>query len=684
MRFPKAFAARAALVVTMAVLGSCANKGTQAPAAATAGEPAALAAAPWGSVEQVQAACRQGIDRAEALRATLKDKAAATVDGTLRPYNEMLGAIDGTSGIMSLIGNVHPEKPVREAAEACERDVLKLENDINLDRGLYEAVSGVDGAELDAHAKRFVFKVMREFRRAGVDKDEATRTKLKALHEQMVEVGQTFSRNIREDVRTIHIDSAEALAGLPDDFIKAHAPGEDGKIAITTNYPDYFPVQRYAHSEALRRKLVDTFHNRGYPANEEWLKKLLDLRKEYASALGYDDWAEYMAEDKMVKKAAVIEKFIDDVAKIARPRMERDLEVLLKRKQKDSPEAKAIELWDRFYFVDRVRAEQYGFDARTVRPYFEYGRVTAGLMALYGELFGLRFEKNDETPVWHESVTAYDMFSGDTRIARFYLDMHPRDGKYGHAAMFPLKTGLTDGPIPVGALVCNFPDPSANEDPALMEHQQVVTYFHEFGHLIHHLLARGSKWVNLSGIRVEWDFVEAPSQLLEEWAWDPAVLARFAKHIETDEPISADVVAKMRASSEFGKGVHIMRQVFYTALSYHLHATDPAKVDLLQFMKNMQARYMPYPYVDGTHTYASFGHLEGYSSMYYTYQWSLVLAKDIFTRFAKAGLLDTATAQEYREKILMPGGSVDADELVESFLGRPQNLEAYRTWLESD
>jgi thimet oligopeptidase len=215
-----------------------------------------------------------------------------------------------------------------------------------------------------------------------------------------------------------------------------------------------------------------------------------------------------------------------------------------------------------------------------------------------------------------------------------------------------------------------------------MEHGDVKTFFHEFGHLIHHLLARSTKWVNQNGTSVEWDFVEAPSQLLEEWVWDAKVLARFAKHVETKQPIPPELVEKMRRADEFGKGTAVMRQLKFAALSYELHSKDPSKLNLAEFLKDVDKRFSPYPFVPGTYEYASFGHLEGYSSMYYTYQWSLVMAKDIFTRFAKNGLLDPATAGEYRDKILAQGGRRDAADLMKDFLGRESNLDAYRAWLE--
>lgn len=689
----------AAAAAALAVVMSCAKKAPEPAPAAPAQPPsspppeqkAADKAAdkpkadtsPWGSVAALEAKCTSTEGEVTRLRGLITSTQARTKETILEPYNELGAALDHGLGLMGLMAAVHPDKPAREAAEACETKLQRLVNDINLDRGMFDALAAVPSNDLDPQAKRFVEKVKRDFRRAGVDKDEPTRAKLRELHEAMVKTGQAFARNIREDVRTVELDPAD-LEGLPEDFLRAHKPNDKNKIAVTTNYPDYFPVQTYAKKEETRKRLAIAFLDRGYPANEALLEELLQERWNYANALGFKSWAAYQAEDKMVKSDKAIEKFIADVSAIARPRMKKDLADLLARKKKDDPKAKEIAVWDRFYYVDKVRSERFGVEAQAIRQYFDYPKVEAGIFDLYGELFGLRFVPAPEAPVWHPSVKAYEMFSGEDRIGRFYLDMHPRDGKYGHAAMFNISTGLAGGRFPEAALVCNFSDPSKSDGPALMEHGDVVTFFHEFGHLIHQLLARDSKWINQSGINVEWDFVEAPSQLLEEWAWDPTVLARFAKKADSGEAIPAELVKKMKKASEFGKGIHVMRQVAYTALSYELHAKDPAKLDLIAFQKEVQKKYSPYPYVEGTHEYAGFGHLEGYSSMYYTYQWSLVLAKDIFTRFEKAGLTDRATFADYRAKILAPGGMKDANDLVTAFLGRPWNLKAYKTWLEKD
>lgn len=682
-----------------ALVTSCAHTGPRddaAPAPSPSGDtelnaPSADAAGDastpvWVSAARLTAECGAALADAKGLREAITASGAATRTeaGTLEPFNAMLRSLDVASGWAGLMFSVHPDEAVRLAAQTCQEDLSRFQNDVNLDRGLYEAIAAVELTGLSAQAQRFAGHLLRDFRRSGVDRDDATRKRLADIHEEMVRLGQDYQKNVRDDVREVLVDDVAELRGLPDDYIASHAPGDDGKIHISTDYPDFFPVQTYAESDALRKRLYITYMQRGWPANTALLVKLLELRAEYAGLLGYPNWAAYNAEDKMARDTKTIETFVAQVAKLAKPRAKRDLAVLLARKKQDDKKAKAIQVWDRFYYVGKVREQFHGYDARDVRPYFSYPKVRQGILDLYAELFGLRFEPDPDAAVWHPSVLAYRMWSGDKELGAFYLDMHPREGKYKHAAMFPVRTGLLGGPTPMATLVCNFPDPGTGDGKALMEHGDVVTFFHEFGHLIHHLLAQNSAWVTLAGINVEWDFVEAPSQILEEWAWDPTVLARFAHHVDTGAPISAELVSRMRGAEEFGKGIAVMRQVFYAAYSYFLHIQDPKALDIEKFTNRIYAEYNPYPRLDEAKVYANFGHLIGYSSMYYTYQWSLVIAKDLFTRFAAAGVLDRDVARAYREAILEPGGTADAADLVVPFLGRPFNLDAYRAWLQRD
>jgi thimet oligopeptidase len=258
--------------------------------------------------------------------------------------------------------------------------------------------------------------------------------------------------------------------------------------------------------------------------------------------------------------------------------------------------------------------------------------------------------------------------------------MHPRPDKYNHAAQFDVRTGVAGRQIPVAALICNFPGGEPG-DPGLMEHSDVRTLFHEFGHLLHNLFAGRQRWVGIGGIRTEQDFVEVPSQLLEEWTWDPATLATFARHHQSGEPIPAELVRQMKRASDFGKGLMMRRQMVYARTSLSAYDRPPAEVDMDRIIRDLTARYQPFAFVEGTHMQCAFGHLDGYSAVYYTYMWSLVIAKDFFGRFDRANLMAPEVALRYRRAVLDPGGSKPAVKLVEDFLGRPFSFEAFRAWL---
>jgi thimet oligopeptidase len=298
--------------------------------------------------------------------------------------------------------------------------------------------------------------------------------------------------------------------------------------------------------------------------------------------------------------------------------------------------------------------------------------VRAGLLEVTGRLFDLEYVEVDEH-TWHDDVASYDVLRDGERLGRIHLDLHPRPGKYNHAAQFDLVPGIRGRQLPEGVLVCNF-------SRGLMEHDHVVTLFHEFGHLVHHVLAGRHDWARFSGVATEWDFVEAPSQMLEEWAWDADILQSFATN-EQGEQIPRDLVERMRAGDEFGKGFHVRTQMFYAALSYHLHQQVPD--DLTAAVRELQARYDLFSYIPDTHYHAAFGHLEGYGSGYYTYMWSLVIAKDLFSAFDPSDMFDTEVSHRYRDTILAAGGSKDAADLVADFLGRPYNFAAFEAWLNS-
>ncbi len=567
-------------------------------------------------------------------------------------------------------GRAYPSAPVH----VCEFCFGPLEVDYH-----YEALRGVDLEGLDSVARRMVTLMRQDMKRAGIELSLKDQDRVRALRAELILTGQEFSRNIRDDVRHIVLTGPEELEGLPGDFVHAHPPGADGKIRISTEYPDYIPFMAYAKSSRARKALMAEFQSRAVPQNLQALDRMLAKRHELATLLGYRHWADYATEDKMTGSDANARNFIAQTREAARASGRAELAELLAAKRRDEPEAQSIGEWELNYYLERVKSERFHFDTRAVRPFFEYGAVKQAILELNSELFGLTFTPVVDERVWHPSVETFEVTVDGEAMGRISLDMHPREGKFKHAACFAWRMGVGGKEPPHFVLVCNFPDPKALPGPALMDHREVVTFFHEFGHLVHGIVRGKVPWVRLGWVS-EWDFVEAPSQFLEEWIFDFDVLRRFARHFETGATIPRELVERLREARDFGRGVGSQRQLFFAALSLTLHDCDPEGRDISKVVKQLARRYAPFELIPGTNFQASFGHLEGYTALYYTYLWSLVIAKDLHSAFTR-GLMDIEQARRYRDRILAPGGTRPAAQLVEDFLGRPYNFEAFRRWL---
>jgi len=580
------------------------------------------------------------------------------------------------AGAVSLWAEVHPDAAVRDRADDLGQEVQKYVTELGLDRDLYAVfdrlASSYDVSSLDADARRVLEHTLRDFRRAGVDRDDATRDRLRELSELGVKLSQDFGRNIRDDVRSIRI-APERLAGLPEDYRAAHAPDDDGLVTITTDYPDLVPFITFGADAEARHELALAQNNVAWPANDQVLQDLLAVRRETADLLGYGSWPDYDTEVKMIGNGQAVAAFIDRVGEAAKERAGDEVGVLLERKRVDDPSADTVATYDSRYYSELVRREQYDVDGQVVRTYFPFEQVRQGLLDVTGRLFGLGWTpvSREDAGTWHDEVASYDVDLDGTRIGRIHLDLHPREGKFKHAAQFDLVKGIAGEQLAEGVLVCNF-------NRGLMEHDEVVTLFHEFGHLVHHVLAGQGDWARFSGVATEWDFVEAPSQMLEEWAWDSDVLATFARN-EAGETIPTDLVAAMRRADQFGKGLYAVQQMSYAARSYWFHAGPHD--DLTSYGDELQRRYSVFPPLEGAHMHCAFGHLDGYSSGYYTYMWSLVIAKDLFSAFDADDLFAPDVALAYRDKVLAQGGREDAADLVADFLGRPYSFDSWAAWL---
>ncbi|MET0183274.1 MAG: M3 family metallopeptidase, partial [Caulobacterales bacterium] len=416
------------------------------------------------------------------------------------------------------------------------------------------------------------------------------------------------------------------------------------------------------------------FRNRAWPRNEPVLRDLLQRRYQLAQTLGYQNYAVMITEDKMIGSPARASAFIDQLSNLARPAAQRDYGVLLNRLQEINRRARAVPAWDTSYLTQLVQTEDYALNPQEVRQYFAYNNVRDGILQLTEDLFRVDIRPWRDAPKWDPSVEAYELYDGGRLIGRFYLDMHPRDGKYSHAAQFTIRNGIQGRAVPVAALICNFP--TGGHDTGLMEHSDVETFLHEFGHLLHNVFSGRVPYAAANMGEIEWDFIEAPSQLLEEWVWDYETLRRFAVNAQ-GQPIPQDLVARMNRARFFGEGVGVMTQLGYANVSLGFYNRNPSGMDLNTAYTTGFERYAVVDVAPGTHMYASFGHLDGYSAIYYTYQWSRAIAFDLFTAFETSGLRDAATAQRYRETVLAPGGSAPANTLITRFLGRPSNVDAY-------
>ncbi len=631
-----------------------------------------------GTAESFLASCRSDLDdtrkRIASLKASQPPRDAFT---TLQAFDTALLIASDAENRAGLAEQVHPSKPFRDAAQVCEQEVSRLLTDISLDKEMYNVVASLDGAKLDSAGSYYLRTTLRDYHRAGVDRDDQTRDKIRKLQEELVKIGQQFDENIAADVRKLQVNASD-LDGLPDDFKRSHPADASGKVTLSTDNTDYFPFMDYSKSEPARKAFYVLYRQRAYPKNIDVLGQLLQKRHELANVLGYPDWAAYITEDKMVGTEQNASDFIEKISVAAQSGAQRDYEELLAFKKKEDPKAESVNAWDVAHLRRGAVIEKFGYDSQVIRPYFEYSRVLQGILDITSRMYGITYKPVASPQVWHPEVAAYDVYDKDNRIGRIYFDMFPRENKYKHYATFTLATGKAGFRLPEYVLVCNFP--KATGEPGLMERDDVIVFFHEYGHLIHGILRGNTKWAVGD---LENDFIEAPSQMFEEWPQDPAILKLFARNYKTNEPIPAELAEKAKAADKFGRALDVRTQMFYAAISLDFYNRDPQGLDTDKLVSQLQAKYTPFQFVEGTHMQTAFGHLNGYSAIYYTYMWSLVIAKDMFTEFKQDGLLNPQVAAKYRNTVLAPSGTEPAAEMVRNFLGRPYSFQAYADWLNA-
>lgn len=632
------------------------------------------------TAERLETRNRERLARAESLLRQLERGAAPfTKDSVITPLNDFQVELFNLASECGIYVSMHPDPEVQQLAEKLQREAVEYGQRMLQSRPLYDALGAIDPASFGPVERRFVDLARSDMRRAGVELGPAERDRARALRAELTRLGQDHARNIREDTRYVALEGSRELDGLPADYVATHQPGLDGVIRISTNPPDHQPFMTYARSDRARKALHTAYLDRA-PANVEVLAALTRTRHELAILLGYPTWAHYNVEDRMVRTPDALARFFDELDDASRDAAKAELDLLFEEKRLDQPGATTIGEWEWQYYVNRLKTRRFNFDAQEVRPYLEYGRVRQAILDLNSELFGMTFAPVLHEERWHPTVESFDVTIDGTSAGRISLDMHPRERKNKWFFNAPLRLGLGGKQAGHGVLCCNFPDPTTLSGPALMEHAHVVTYFHEFGHLVHGLARRFVPYARLS--RTEGDFMEAPSTFLEDWIFDFKVLTRFAKHVETRAAIPAELVWRLRAARNFGRAIRTRQMLARSRLSLALHDGTRPGADPRVVEGEINERYGLFERIPGTASPASWEHMNGdhYSAAYYTYLWSQTIAKDLHTAF-DGDLMNTTVSRRYRDKILAPGGTKPAAELVRDFLGRPYDLRAFKEWV---
>ncbi|KAI7834717.1 hypothetical protein BX661DRAFT_139353 [Kickxella alabastrina] len=640
----------------------------------------------------------RSVDKMIAESKLILDKAAAETNPTFSSVIVPLASRENAQGaeysVITFLQNVSTKKEVRDASSEAEEKLEAFEIELMMREDVYKVVRAVfdnqaEMAALGPEDRRLVEKLEEDYRRNGLALSAEKREKLGQINKRLSELGIKFSRNTNENDGRI-LFTREELEGLADDYFEGRATEVvDGveKYVVTTKYPDLVPVMQAGKKEKTR-KLLSTVNEQRCPENIELMQEAIALRVEAAQLLGFKTHAEFKLKEKMAKTPKEVMDFEHDMQKRLNVLAQGELKEIEGLKRADNKAAgvpyEGLYLWDHRFYSTLLKERKHNVSEDEVKQYFPMKEVTRGILDIYQKMLSLRFIKVENPPVWHDDVDMYEVWeaTGDTFVGHFYLDLYPRDNKYNHAAVWPIRAGYAreDGSheYPVAAMVANFPKPTGST-PALLKHDDAVTLLHELGHVFHGICSV-TKWSRFHGTRTEGDFVEAPSQMLENWGWEPSVLRQFAVHHKTGEPIPEDLVKRLVAAKNEGAGLFNLRQVFFGLFDMAIHDTTNGEVDSKAIYNKLREEVTQFKNGDvETWGMATFGHMMGgYDAGYYGYLWSQVFSADMFaSRFLKEGVDNPQTGLDYRHEILLPGGSRDASVSLEQFLGRKPNNKAF-------
>jgi thimet oligopeptidase len=699
----------AATVVLPCVLAGCASRpdarspaSTEVPAGVSVPfEDFAKSAGPFKSVvslprleaspQSVQRSVSNVVTRAETALDQIGTRLPAqiTFENTIQALDDLTWQINGTANRLSLVKETSTNGAVREAATEGIKALSEWAVGIDYREDVYRAVKAFAATRpsLRGEDEKLFREVLRDYRRAGLDLPKAERDAVERLRKELTGLMTDFESNITKARKPVTFTKAE-LEGVPAGFLNQPGikTGDDEYTVMANVTFHYINVMDNARREDTRKRLMTIQSNLAREENVALLLKILELRDRIARKLAYATWADYQIEPKMAKTATNAIHFCEQLRAGLQPKFAAELEEYRKIKARDTRDAGAkIHAWDWRYFSNQLKKEKYTVDAEQLRVYFPYEKVLTGMFRIYQDIFGVRFQRLVPPDPWCDGLELYAVSDADTGepLGCFYLDMFPREGKYNHFAQFPIIEGklLSDGSYqrPTVALVCNFPPPSTN-GPSLLSHSDVETLFHEFGHAMHSLLTR-AKFARFSGTSVPHDFVEAPSQMLENWVWDKKVLDSFAAdYRDPSKKIPPEILAKLKEARLATIGTFYRRQLSFALMDLTLHTQ--VKMDGSQDVVKLSNEvlgnvFLPVP--EKTAFVAYFGHLMGYDAGYYGYAWADAIAADMATVFEKSprGFHDPSAGRRLRDDIYAPGDSRDVNISIEEFLGRPRSIEPF-------
>ncbi|MBI5208468.1 MAG: Zn-dependent oligopeptidase [Elusimicrobia bacterium] len=653
--------------------------------------------------KDIESGASAAIARAKARCRALADLPAGrrTFENTVMELDRLQDDLSTELAARAFLQHVSPDEDVRKASRGCDASVDKFFVDLWSREDLYRAVQDYAAKReaLEGQDAKLLRKTLDAFRRAGLALGPVERARLKLLKSQLVELELAYRARLGEVKDTLAV-TAKELDGLPPDFV-ARLKRDGPSFLVTMDAPDYYGFMQNAKDPAARRRLEELYLRRGGPENVALLEEALLVRRRIARTLGYESYAHYVLEERMAKRPEAVRAFLSRLRSRLGRMAKAERRELLGLKRRDLPAAKTLESSDLFYYFNLLKKTRYRVDEEETKAFFPMDGVLAGMFSLFGDVLGVRFSQVRPARAWHPDATlheAADAQSGKA-LGRFYLDLHPREGKYKHMAVFGLVGGRAEPGgyrAPVCAMVGNFSPPSKTQ-PALLKHSEVATLFHEFGHVLHQLLTK-ARHPRFSGTNVLRDFVEAPSQLLENWVWEAPVMERLSGHHQyPSRKLPAETLEAMIGARRLGSGLRTLRQILYGTvdLAYHAPACQgnsprrpgrsasgldraPAFGDSTAVWRRLHDSITLFKLPPGALPQAGFGHLMGgYESSYYGYLWAEVFSADMFTRFQAGGLFDGRVGREYRRLILEPGGGEDEAAQLERFLGRPPNEKAF-------